>query len=359
MTINFKDFNYFPIIRTRQAELNGYANLSTEAKDKLLPLITLGKWRNSEDCDKAISKISECVNDRSFILDLSRDLQHQNQAVRNFLDPQSDFKNWVDFVRNNEKIVPTVQFTPGAKGREIVRQALALEKLGRPPVFRIRDFKSDLESTLNSLYALENPEDSLIVIDAAYIRDLSTKNIKPGVLESILRTLNTIVEEVPQVPRVLAGTSFPRSVIPSLNEGSETSGKIEILENILYDEIGSDIVKYGDHVSIHSVVYDDEGGTFLPRLDVPSDGFWFFERRPKTKSEGYIDAARTLLDEHPDIKDSSSWGAQMLKNTVSREGSTINAPVTAIAVRVNLHINYQLDLLHNDIPTEEDDDWVL
>ncbi|MGE6993700.1 beta family protein [Pseudomonas sp. NPDC047961] len=354
----FKDSTYFPIIRTRQAELNGYAQLSNEAKDNLIPLITLGKWRNSEGCEKAIDKVNECAGGRSYILDLTMDIQHQNEAVRELLNPDANFRNWVRFVESNPQIIPTVQFTPNAKGRDIVRQAVSLEKLGRPPVFRIKDFKTDVDSTLKALYALDSPEDSLIVIDAGYIRDFSTKNIKPGILESVLNTLNLIVEEMPEVPRVLAGTSFPRSVIPFLSEGSETSGKIEMLETMLFDEIGSDIVMYGDHVSIHSVVYDDEGGTFLPRLDVPDAGFWHFERRPRTKSEGYISAAESLLRDHPSLKDNDCWGAEMIRNTVTREGLTINAPVTAIAVRVNLHMNYQIEMLSGRISNDEEDDWV-
>jgi len=356
--MDFKNFKYFPIIRTRQAELKGYAHLDDAAKDNLCPLITLGKWRNSEDCERAIAKITECVGDRNYILDLTRDLQHQNQAVRDLMSPESNFKNWIEFVSQNEKVIPTVQLTSGAKGREIVRQAVALEKLGRPPVFRIKDFTSDLNNTLAALYALEAPEKALIVLDAGYIRDISTKLIKPGVLEGVLRTLNKIVEEVPEVPRVLAGTSFPRSVMPWLSENSETSGKIDILENILFEEIGSDIVMYGDHVSIHSVVYDDEGGTFLPRLEVPSDGFWHFERRPKTKGEGYIDAASVLLENHSEFQENPAWGAQMLRNTANSSGTTINAPVTAISVRVNLHIDYQLNLLANQNQHSEEDNWL-
>lgn len=359
MNIDFKRKKYYPIIRTRQAELNGYSHLTDQDKDELIPLLTLGKWRNSDECEKAIAKITECVGNRNYILDLTREIQHQNQAVRDLMDPASNFRNWIDFVDRNANVIPTVQFTPGAKGREIVRQAINLEKLGRPLVFRIKNFKDDLENTLNALYAIDHPEKSLIVIDAGYIRDISTKNIKAGVLESILKTINTIVEELPEVPRVLAGTSFPRSVTAYLNEESETSGKIDILENLLYGEIGSDIVIYGDHASIHSVVYDDEGGVFLPRLDVPTDGFWFFERRPRTKSEGYIDAAATLLKEHPEVADYNCWGAQMLKNTISRTGDTINAPVTAIAVRVNLHIKYQLDRLSSVGSESLDDDWIL
>jgi len=358
MEINFKKFNYFPIIRTRQAEMSGYNHLSDDDKDELLPVITLGKWRNSDGYEKAIAKISECAGDRSCILDLTKDLQHQNESVKILMSPDGNFENWVKFVDENEFVIPTVQFTTGATSREIVQQAVALEAHGKQPVFRIKDFKNDLQNTLRSLYALRDPSKSLIVIDAAYIRDLSTNLIKPGVLESILNTINTIVAEVPEVPRVLAGTSFPRSVTSFLNKDSETAGKIDILENLLFDEIGSDIVMYGDHASVHSVVYDDVGGVFLPRIDVPCDGSWFFERRPRTKSEGYIDAAKKIIIGHSDILENTCWGAEMIRNTANQIASTINSPVTSISVRVNLHMHYQLKNTNTIANSIEDDDWL-
>jgi hypothetical protein len=355
---SLKDLKYFPILRTRQAEMTGYAKLGDDLKDYVCPLINLGKWRNTDGHEKAIAKIGECLGNRKYILDLSKEIQHQNDAVRKLLSPDSNFKNWIDFIDLHENVIPVVQFTAGAKSREIVRQAVQIERKNRNPVFRIRDFNTDLDHTLAALYALDRPSEALIILDAGYIREISTKMIKPGILESIIRTLNKVVEEVPETPRVLAGTSFPRSVTPFLDEGKETSGKIDMLEHTLYNELGPDIVAYGDHASIHSVVYDDEGGTFLPRLDVPEDDFWYFERRPKTKGEGYIDAAQCLLRDHPFLEVDTSWGAEMIRNTAANSGTTINAPVTAISVRVNLHLKNQINNIskHDELP--EDDDWL-
>jgi len=48
----------------------------------------------------------------------------------------------------------------------------------------------------------------------------------------------------------------------------------------------------------------------------------------------------------------------MIRNTVTRDGATINAPVTAIAVRVNLHMNYQIEMLSGRISNSEEDDWI-
>ena len=361
---NFDSFGYFPSLRTRGAELKGLLELRPESKDKIFPVITLGKWRNMEGVEPSMDKINECLGERPFILDISNEFQHQNAEARRLKHPTNNFENWVKFVESNEKIVPVVQFSADAKTREIVKQANNLEKIGRQPVFKITDFKNDIQKTLSSLYSLENPENSLIVIDASYIRELSSKAIKPGTLENILKALNMLIDEFPEVTRVLSGTSFPRSVTPFLDEGVETSGKIDMLENILYEEIGSDIIKYSDHASIHSVVYDDTGGMFLPRIDVPDDGFWYFERRPKTDSSGYISAAKALLERHSYLKDSPTWGAELIRNTADERNKedkktpTIKAPVTAIAVRANLHMEYQI----KNISTEnlsEDDGWSL
>lgn len=355
----FEQFSYFPILRTRQAELAGFGKLNDEQKDEILPLVALGKWRNADGVDKALEKVRECVGDRPYMLDLSKDLQHQNDAVRELLNPEKGFARWLDFVKETPEIVPVVQFSADARVRDVVRQAQAIEREGRRTVFRLRNYQSDLDQALAALYALDAPENALIIIDAGYIRDLSTKRIKSGVLESVLKSINRIVEEVPEASRVLAGTSYPRSVTQFLDKGVETSGKIDMLEHVLYEEIGSDIVMYGDHVSIHSVVYDDASGIFIPRIDVPGDHFWNFERRPKRKGDAFAEIAQRLLVDFPELEDESSWGAQMIKNTASGNSGQISSAVTAIAVRVNLHITYQLDVFgkRSEDPNDQDD-WL-
>lgn len=355
----FAKYRYFPILRTRQAELTGYSHLRDDQKDGVLPLISLGKWRNADGVEKALDKVKQCVGNRSYILDLSKDGQHQNDAIRELMNPEKGFSRWRSFIEERPEVVPVVQFSADARARDIVRQAQGLERIGRTPVFRVRNYQSDLEHALTALYALDAPEDALVVIDSGYIRDLSTKRIKSGVLESVLRTINRIVEEVPEVARVLAGTSYPRSVTQFLDKGTETGGKVDMLEHVLYEEIGGDIVMYGDHASIHSVVYDDEGGTFLPRLDVPRDHFWFFERRPGRKGDGYAEIARKLLDDHTELQANPDWGAQMIRNTAVGAGDTINGAVTAIAVRVNLHIGYQLGVFDEKADnSDEGDEWL-
>lgn len=338
---DFANFVYFPIIRVRQSEMQGVEMLSDAVKNSILPMLTLGKWRNTDGVDKGLDRILKALGNRPYMFDLSKDDSHQNEFIRSLLDPNSHFKNWTDFAIKTENILPVVQITIDASTRNVVRQALALEAAEQQPIFRIRDYKRDTDAVVAALTAMDAPERSLVIIDAGYLRELSTLRIKPGVVQSVLNSISRINEEV-ETQIVVAGTSYPRAVTDFLGRGDNSCGRIDMIEWDLFGEI-SDYVLYGDHAGIHSVVYDDAGGTFLPKLDYPKDAFWYFERRPDIRNaEGFADAARRLLERFPEIATDSCWGAQMIYQTATSTGeTTINAPATALAVRVNLHISHQ------------------
>jgi hypothetical protein len=357
--IDYGRYLYFPLIRVRQAEMQGVEMLSDPVKEETLPLLTLGKWRNTEGVDKGIERIEKALEGRPYMLDLSKDNAHQNSFVVSLLNPERNFKAWSDFVGTHEHVLPVVQITDNATTRNVVRQALALEDAGRQPVFRIRDYKNDTDAAVAALTAMDSPETSLVVIDAGYLRELSTLRIKPGIVQSVLRSITQINNEV-DTQIVVAGTSYPRAVTDFLADGDTRSGRIDMIEWDLFGEL-SDYVLYGDHAGVHSVVYDDAGGTFLPKLDYPKDGFWYFERRPDIRNaEGFVAAARALVDRFPEIAADPCWGARMIMQTATQDGgATINSPSTALAVRVNLHISSQAVRMQEYYrePDDEDREW--
>lgn len=356
---DFARFVYFPLIRVRQAEMKGVEMLSDATKNLILPMLTLGKWRNTDGVDKGIDRIEKALGDRHYMLDLSKEDSHQNDSILSLLDPEGNFKNWTDFVTTSENILPVVQITPRASTRNVVRQGLALEDAERQPIFRIRDYKRDTDAVVAALTAMDAPERSLVIVDAGYLRELSTLRIKPGIVQSVLNSISRINEEV-ETQIVVAGTSYPRGVTDFLEKGDNRSGRIDMIESDLFDEL-SDYVLYGDHAGVHSVVYDDAGGTFLPKLDYPKDRFWYFERRPDIRNaDGFADAARKLLGRFPEIATDPCWGAQMIHRTAVPNGeTTINSPMTALAVRVNLHISHQAQYLSEYYyePDDVDRDW--
>lgn len=356
---DFTRFVYFPLIRVRQSEMQGIEMLSDNVKDAILPMLTLGKWRNTDGVEKGLDRIQRALGGRAYMLDLSKDESHQNDLIVSLLNPDSNFKNWTDFIISSNNILPVVQITPEASVRNVVRQSLALEDAAKRPIFRIRDYKRDTDAVVAALTAMDAPERSLVVIDAGYLRELSTLRIKPGVVQSVLSSISRINEEV-ETQIVVAGTSYPRAVTDFLERGDSSNGRIDMIEWDLFGEL-SDYVLYGDHAGVHSVVYDDNGGTFLPKLDYPKDRSWYFERRPDIRNaDGFADAARTLLERFPEIAIDPCWGARMIHRTAVPDGGlTINAPATALAVRVNLHISHQTEFLteYYHAPDDEDRDW--
>jgi hypothetical protein len=356
---DFTRFVYFPLIRVRGAEMQGVEMLSEATKNAILPMLTLGKWRNTDGFEKGLDRIAKAFGDRHYMLDLSKEQSHQNDSIISLLDSSDNFKNWTNFVIASKNILPVVQITPESSTRNFVRQALALEDGGCQPVYRIRDYKRDTDAVIAALTAMNAPDRSLVVIDAGYLRELSTQRIKPGIVQSVLNSISRINEEV-DTQIVVAGTSYPRAVTDFLERGDNSCGRIDMIEWDLFGEL-SDYVLYGDHAGVHSVVYDDAGGTFLPKLDYLKDQFWYFERRPDIRNaDGFVDAAKTLLEKFPEIAADQCWGAQMIHATATQSGgSTIKSPTTALSVRVNLHISHQTQYLseYYHEPDDEDRDW--
>lgn len=356
---DFTPYDYFPLLRVRQAEMQGVEMLSDAVKSRILPLFTLGKWRNTEGIAKGLERIEKAFSGRPYMLDLSKEESHQNTLISSLLDSSNHFKMWTDFVVSTANVLPVIQITAAASVRNVVRQALTLEDAGRRLVYRIRDYKNDTDAVVAALTAMDAPEQSMVVIDAGYLRELSTLRIKPGVVQSILHSISRINEEV-ETQIVVAGTSYPRAVTDFLDAGENSRGRIDMIESDLFGEL-SDYVLYGDHAGVHSVVYDDAGGTFLPRLDYPKDQFWHFERRPDIRNaDGFVDAAKKLIEKFPEIKNDPCWGARMICQTAEQSGgATINSPSTALAVRVNLHISHQSEYLEDyyQQSSSGDADW--
>lgn len=200
--------------------------------------------------------------------------------------------------------------------------------------------------------SLNSPENSIIFIDLGYIRGhVSTMT------SAAISAINQIRTEIPEAIISVLSTSFPSSVANFAGENGQ-SGYIDIMEREFHQTIGGRGVSiYGDHGSIHSVVYDDVGGRYVPRIDIALDDAWFFERRPGLDSKGYIEAARAILKRYPNYLEEESLGAQMIKNAASGDIAGMGSPAKWISVRVNLHITKQIELseaLKTDYDPEED-----
>lgn len=339
MKVYFENYSYYPALRTRSAEMTGLNNLSYKNKQKILPLISLGKWPRSEEIQVSLDKSLEVMSNLPFILDVTKENSHHCASSFELLSPENGFKKWIEFCSRNDNIIPVVQMPDSAKLRDISIQARVLEDVKGSIAFRIRNLNTDINKTLMSLVSMDSPENAIVFIDLGYIRG----NIS-AITAAAINSINQIRTEIPEAIISVLATSFPSSVTNFCRENGQ-SGYIDVIERELHQNIGgSDVAIYGDHGSIHSVVYDNVIGRYVPRIDIALDDSWYFERRPGMNKEGFIEAAQSILAEYPHYQREDSWGAAMIRNAAIGDIAGMGSPAKWIAVRVNLHLNKQIEL---------------
>jgi hypothetical protein len=350
MKIKFDDFSYYPALRTRPAEIEGYSELRELTKNKLVPIITLGAWPKAEGLAESIGKLISAVGDRPCIVDLTRESLYQNNELKNLLNPDSNFKSWCDFIKSHSNFIPTIQIVQEAKQSQIIRQTRLLETIGLNKVaFRITDYTNDTTKVINAISAMDSPENALIIIDAGYIRETMAASIA-----ACVAAINEIRDEIPEAIITIISTSYPSTVTPFLDVNSDRkSGIINILERELHQAIGVDAAIYGDHSSIHSKVYVATGGKYTPQIEYPLFDAWAIERRPGLDGDGYIETAKALTMKYPEILDEDYWGSKKIINVASGNNNGMKVRSKWIAARVNIHIEKQLELSVMDALDED------
>lgn len=348
--LNLSTHTYFPALRTRAAELKGLKELDDARKKRIVPMLTLGQWRGSSELNKAAEKAVDAVGDHPFFLDLSSDKRKVETHWEQLRNPVDAFCEWRKFAAQYPNAIPVVQIPSGARTRDIVQQAQEIEKTFGAVVFRIQDFAAQTPFVISAISALDDPRNAIVFIDCQYIREAMA-----AFTTATIATINALRTEFPAVLIVVLSTSFPSSTLP-FADSAKQRGVIPILERDLHARVGGNPVAiYGDHGSIHAVVYDDVPMMrWSPRIDFPTYTDWHFERRPGAIEPGYIAAAQAIQADFPCSSASSIWGERMIAQAA--EGNPYGkAPASWIAVRVNIHLARQIDY-DEASRTDEDDE---
>lgn len=347
--LNLSTYSYYPALRTRLAELRGLKELDEARKSRIVPLLSIGQWRGSSELNKAAEKAAEAVGGRPFFMDLSSDNRKVETHWEQLRNPVNAFSAWREFAAQYQNAIPVVQIPSGARTREIVQQAQEIESTFGTVVFRIQDFASQTPFVISAISALNDPRSAIVFIDCQYIRDAMAAYVT-----ATISTINALRAEFPAVLIVVLATSFPSSTLP-FADSSKQRGVIPILERELHARVGGNPVAiYGDHGSIHAVVYDDVPMMrWSPRIDYPTYTNWHFERRPGTIEPGYIAAAQAIQGDFACSPTSSIWGERMIAEAANGKPFG-KAPASWIAVRVNIHLSRQID--YDDAAREEEEE---
>ena len=340
-------FNYFPIIKTTDAELKGYSNLDQAVSKSILPVFELTKSRRSEKnphgkVEKKIDKLQEILASKPFILDLTTEKSYSNRQIEKLIRNNTNgYESWCEFVINLKnkglKLYPTIHYHP-LHIPDVKTQIFELEKHFELLAFRIDAFNEETYEFINNFQKLlpKNIADKIILIlDGKFIHIKEIEDKKQDFL-SIVEKIKLIIH-----PKyfVCPCSGFPKSVTEDGYGGDET-GEFKISENEIYNEIYqkySDVL-YGDYASIHPKRYDMAGGYWIPRIDVPLNEkvFYYRYRRKESSKHSYMKAAKKILKDDRYIS-AGSWGDEEIRQ--AGQGMVNGrSPSHWIAVRMNIHM---------------------
>ncbi|MBP5979338.1 MAG: beta family protein [Halomonas sp.] len=347
------DFIYFPIIKTRDAELRCFSNLSADSFESILPIYELTKSRKTKkapdgDIYKRMKQIGEIQDGRPFILDLCTEPRYKNPQIEQLLSDQSGFQDWQYFIfdlHRDLNIIPMIHVYEDDDGalnsvEEFVE--IASERTDCLAVRFPYDLgKDDIEFYLSSITKRMAAKCKLyVILDAGFIRNSVLTDVVDHFLDSCLGTAK-FSEKIKDV--VILCTSFPSS--PANEGGDDANGRFGIYEEIIYQGVVDEFfVKYGDYASINTEQIEMKGGTFVPRIDVASlDGMSFTYKRHRRQSGGYIKCAEETVRDTKNYFSLNVWADDEIARASNKKPSGIS-PAFWISVRMNYYIKTRLDL---------------
>lgn len=339
---NFSDFNYCPLVRTRNAEMNGFSHLEQADKEKTLPVFVASKLpRTPEDTiNPSFEKCIEVTNEgQPFIFALTRLHQHGNDEIGRLRDESNGYKGWLDFLKEkrkeHESFIPSVILDTDANIRNIVKQSRKIEdQHGKFAVHVSCKFSSDMEMASLIAASVDETDNALFILDLGYINENTFSAAKALAINNInrIRTIDSNFDIV------LAASSYPKSAA----EYNDRTGMIPIKERDLFCDIGGEKVAiFGDYASIHPNLYDGTPRGWVPRIDYSLEEYWYFYRlRNQNSAQAYTDCAKNIVESENWTGDITTWAENEIQNAANGTPSG-KSPAHWISVRVNQHLHVQ------------------
>lgn len=334
---------YVPILRSRDAEIRGYAELSDSVKDTLLPVVEYTKSRrtkkNTEGAVGAcVSKVEERLSGRPYIADVTTMDSLSNAETLALLDPDNGFRNWRAFVLSSldSACIPTVHLTDPLDEKSVLAQCKAFLNRSTHIAFRI---PADYDSTARLVGLIKRELGGLdrviLICDGGYVS-------KPKYLATRTACMDTMALAGGGFAlRVVACSSFPKSVVLP-DYGGDSYGKFDLLEVKLSEELRAvaglaDLI-HGDYALVHPEDFKGIVTSWVPRVDVPLDDTLFYHRY-RRPAGGYEVAAYKAFHD-PDYIGLRCWGHENIKSAAAGVVQG-RSPAHWISVRINFHLTRQ------------------
>ncbi|MBS0882177.1 beta family protein [Pantoea sp. JGM49] len=337
-------FIYFPLLKTRDAELKAISNLDDRTFSHTLPIYELTKSRKTTvapdgDIHRKMSSIRDVQKDRPFILDLTSNEKYINPQIEQLLDENDGFREWRYFIGlySDLNIIPMIHIydeddlSDTEKFVNLVSQEKKYLALRVP--HDLEDYKKFINPIVNQLSLGCK---LIIIFDAEQV---SSENMY-DVSDSLIYACKNIEEYSHKIDTiVIVSTSFPLS---PASIGNDDHGDVPIVEERIFHSVSREYpVKYGDYASINIEQVEIRGGTFVPRIDIALDDKFFYKRYRRDKGSYSLCAKKVLEDKR--YVNLGSWADSEINKASNDEPSGIS-PSFWISVRMNYYMSTRVML---------------
>ncbi|HDL7646290.1 TPA: beta family protein [Yersinia enterocolitica] len=342
------NYKYFPLIKTRDAELKALSKLDAEYFSDTLPIYELTKSRKAKiapdgDIHRRMETIKEIQGGRPFILDLTSNEKYINPQIEQLLNESNGFSEWQYFVDfyNELNIIPMVHVYDDddfSQVEEFVR-VMSLKK-NYLAVRLPYDLDGYRKYIAPIVYNLNENCKIYVILDGGQATSDNTNEIATSVSCACeeLDEFNRSVEDI-----IFISTSFP---LNPRSYGEDDYGDIPILEEAIYQDIYKSYpVKYGDYASINIEQVEIRGGVFVPRIDIALDNYFMYKRYRRNEGSYALCARKIIADER--YKSLNIWADTEIKLAAADLPSGIS-PSFWIAVRMNYFMTSRILLRRAD-----------
>lgn len=353
--MDFNSYNYFPVLKTKDAELRAVSNLDSDTMDRILPIYELTKSRITKkdpigNISKRLEDIGRIQATRPFILDVTTDPKQKNSQTEAMLVPNGGYHNWRAILTSHHEMNITpiihINFELDANLNETSKfvsicssnyEAFAVRL---PPDLDIEIY----EEILNAITPNLNGAKLDVILDAGCIRDTVKRDGIKQITDEFHQCFNAILKlsgDTTWVRNIICiAGSFPLIVS---KEGGDESGDFEIYEHTLWSLLKDKYptVKFGDYGSINAQQVEIKGGTFVPRIDFCTDDTFFYHRYRRDK--GSYSKCAQMVEADRNYLDFGTWGDDEITIAALGKPSGIS-PSFWISTRANRYMSHRAAL---------------